>query len=110
MDLGAVQKSLGHSSPEITAAVYDHSSVEDYRIDVERALTFESAAEGYATSMQAAGILKNEAPGVEAFANDSGGFSWSGRQDLNLRPLAPQGIPAPGRTVALHGGLACCAA
>jgi hypothetical protein len=44
VDLGAVQRSLGHSSPEITAAVYDHSDLEDYRADVERALTFAPAA------------------------------------------------------------------
>jgi integrase len=37
VDLGAVQRSLGHSSPEITAAVYDHSDVEDYRDEMERA-------------------------------------------------------------------------
>jgi integrase len=29
VDLGAVQRSLGHSSPEITAAIYDHSDLED---------------------------------------------------------------------------------
>ncbi len=31
VDLGAVQRALGHSSPEITAAVYDHSDLEDYK-------------------------------------------------------------------------------
>ncbi len=95
MDLGVVQKSLGHSSPEITAAVYDHSSVEDYRADVERALSFESAAKGYATSMQAAGILKNEAPGT-GFPLLFRGLLESGRQDLNLRPLGPEPSALPG--------------
>jgi hypothetical protein len=33
---------------------------------------------------------KNKAPGTEAFASDSEGFKWSGRQDLNLRPLGPE--------------------
>ncbi len=28
------------------------------------------------------------------FPGNDGGFRWSGRQDLNLRPLAPQGHPA----------------
>ena len=40
VDLGTVQKSLGHSSPEITADTYDHSELEDDRAAVERALTF----------------------------------------------------------------------
>lgn len=31
VDLGAVQRNLGHSFPEITAAVYDHSDLEDFR-------------------------------------------------------------------------------
>jgi hypothetical protein len=40
VDLGTVQKALGHSSPEITAAVYDHSELADYREALERALGF----------------------------------------------------------------------
>src|SRR6266496_3908878 len=36
------------------------------------------------------------APETAAFANDFGGFRWSGRQDLNLRPLAPQASALPG--------------
>jgi integrase len=43
VDLGFVQRALGHSSPEITAAIYDHSDIEDFREVVERALTFGSA-------------------------------------------------------------------
>lgn len=38
VDLGAVQKALGHSSPELTAAIYDHSELADYRDVLERAL------------------------------------------------------------------------
>jgi integrase len=40
VDLGTVQKALGHSSPEITAAIYDHSELEDDRAALEKALTF----------------------------------------------------------------------
>ncbi len=40
VDLGTVQKALGHSSPEITAGTYDHSELEDDRAAIERALTF----------------------------------------------------------------------
>jgi integrase len=44
VDLGTVQKALGHSSPEITAGTYDHSELEDDRAAIERALTFRPAA------------------------------------------------------------------
>jgi hypothetical protein len=40
VDLGGVQKTLGHSSPEITAGIYDHSELEGHREAIERALTF----------------------------------------------------------------------
>jgi len=40
VDLGTVQKELGHSSSEITARVYDQSGLEDDRQAIERALTF----------------------------------------------------------------------
>jgi integrase len=40
VDLGAVSKMFGHSSPEITQRVYDHSDIEDYRSVIESALTF----------------------------------------------------------------------
>ena len=40
VDLGTVQKALGHSSPEITAGTYDHSELEDERETLERVLSF----------------------------------------------------------------------
>ena len=40
VDLGTVQKALGHSSPEITAGTYDHSELEDERDTLERVLSF----------------------------------------------------------------------
>jgi len=90
VDLGAVQRTLGHSSPEITAGVYDHSDVEDFRDEVERALTFAGPARDSAPVMQTAGMGESEGPGASAFARNSGAFRWSGRLDLNQRPLAPQ--------------------
>jgi excisionase family DNA binding protein len=33
---------------------------------------------------------KDEAPGAVDFSSNSEGFKWSGRQDLNLRPLGPE--------------------
>jgi excisionase family DNA binding protein len=91
VDLGAVQRSLGHSSPGITAEIYDHSDATDYRAEMERALTFEDPGRVNATSMQSSEHPNEGAPGAVAFASDSGGLKWSGRQDLNLRPLGPEG-------------------
>ena len=95
VDLGAVAKGLGHSSPEITAQVYDHSGVQDFREQFDRALSFGVGQPIHAPAMQSEGAQKDEAPGVAAFANESRGFE-SGRQDLNLRPLGPEPSALPG--------------
>ncbi len=39
---------------------------------------------------------KIKGPGAEDFSNDSEAFYWSGRQDLNLRPLGPEPSALPG--------------
>jgi len=96
VDLGAVQRALGHSSPEITAAVYDHSDLEDYREHVERALTFAEPAKINAPVMQGAGGWKGEGRGGLGFPSTAAAFRWSGRLDLNQRPLAPQASALPG--------------
>ena len=96
VDLGAVQRNLGHSSPEITAAVYDHSDLEDFRADVDRALTFGVPVRVNAPVMQGAEMAKNEGPEAAAFARNLGAFHESGRLDLNQRPLAPQASALPG--------------
>jgi integrase len=44
VDLGTVQRALGHSDPRITAATYDHSELADRRSEIERVLTFGRAA------------------------------------------------------------------
>jgi integrase len=92
VDLGFVQRALGHSSPEITAAIYDHSDIEDFREVVERALTFGSAQVN-APVMQGPKYPEGEGPGASEEPSDSGAFRWSGRLDLNQRPLAPQVRP-----------------
>jgi integrase len=89
VDIGAVSKRLGHSSPEITAQIYDHSGVEDFREQFDRALSFGVGQPFHAPAMQSGGGWKDKAPGAAAFANESEGFE-SGRQDLNLRPLGPE--------------------
>ncbi len=104
VDLGTVQRALGHSSPEITAAVYDHSELADYREALERALTFGLPGPVFGPRTVQLGepvgtrgrILRVEGPGPQAEASDSGPFSWSGRQDLNLRPLGPEPSALPG--------------
>ncbi len=104
VDLGTVQKALGHSSPEITAAVYDHSELADYREALERALTFGLPGPALGPGAVELGepvgtrgrIPRVEGPGPQAEASDSGPFSWSGRQDLNLRPLGPEPSALPG--------------
>ena len=92
----AVQRALGHSSPEITAAIYDHSDLEDYRADVERALSFAPTARVNAPVMQGAGSGKNEGRDGFGIPSDVAAFSESGRQDLNLRPLGPEPSALPG--------------
>jgi hypothetical protein len=85
-----VQRSLGHSSPEATAAVYDHSDVEDYREEVEQALTSAEPARVNAPAMQRPGEEKNEGRDAIGYPSNVAAFRWSGRLDLNQRPLAPQ--------------------
>ena len=54
---------------------------------MDRALTFGIGLPSHAGAMQPPSAPPNEeAPGVAAFASDSEGLKWSGRQDLNLRP------------------------
>jgi len=97
VDLGVVQRALGHSSPEITAAVYDHTDVDDFREDLERALSFGSAQVN-APAMQAPKNTKGEGRDAPGNPIDIAALRWSGRLDLNQRPLAPQ----PSREPALR--------
>ncbi|WP_144370123.1 helix-turn-helix domain-containing protein [Myxococcus stipitatus] len=61
------------------------------------------SGEGGATSLVAGAHKpqKGEGPGVTGFLRKLQGLRWSGRQDLNLRPLAPQGPPG-GRPAATN--------
>jgi excisionase family DNA binding protein len=102
VDLGTVQKELGHSSSEITARVYDQSGLEDDRPAIERALTFAPPAPPPEPSppprrgepvVRLAAPGKSEGPAASRIRRDNGAFRWSGRLDLNQRPLAPQ--PGP---------------
>ena len=98
VDIGAVQRHMGHASPETTAAIYDHSEIDVFLPEFGRALAFlPPPPPTHAVPMQlVAGDPKGEAPAAPAFAKNDGGFIESGRLDLNQRPLAPQASALPG--------------
>lgn len=93
VELGRVSKALGHSDPKITANTYDHSELEGQRAVFANVLTFKKAAVGDPAVGETAD-RKNDGPGSEAFARGTEAFEKSGRQDSNLRPLAPQACGA----------------
>jgi hypothetical protein len=63
---------MGHSSPEMTSAIYDHSVAEDFRSEMDRAPTFGIGLPPRAGAMQPpSGPPKEKAPGVADFAGDS---------------------------------------
>ena len=95
--LAIVQRLMRHSDPALTAGIYGHLDLEDMRRGIDL-LTFKeggphgSDCPGPAPVLRLIPGQKNkalDAPGIPA--NDEG-LGWSGRQDLNLRPLAPQAV------------------
>jgi len=112
VDLGTVQKELGHSSSEITARVYDQSALEDDRQAIERALTFAplaptpkppTPARHGEPVVRLTAVGKSEGPATSGFPRGGGAFRWSGRLDLNQRPLAPQASALPGCATPRYG-------
>jgi len=100
--LAVVSKLLRHSDPKITLGICGHLDVEDLREGLER-LPFGKGplVEGSRPAAPASGVNGapvartnatpgNEGPQAFAFARNLGAFRWSGRLDLNQRPLAPQ--------------------
>jgi integrase len=87
VDLGTVQKALGHSDPRLTAMTYDHTDLEDRRPHLARVLTFETQV---APVVRENGAQKHEGRSASDFSSDAAAFMKSGRQDLNLRPLGPE--------------------
>ena len=99
-------KLLRHSDPAITLGTYGHLDVEDLRQAVDR-LPFGAANAPVPGSDEPGSVqrfgapvarlsrnAKSEGPGVSKIPSRSRAFRWSGRQDLNLRPLAPQVLGA----------------
>ena len=98
--LAVVQRVMRHSDPALTADTYGHLDLEDMRRGLDR-LTFEveqAPTEGRVLRRSCGPWRdrKTKAPRPIAFARNLGAFRWSGRQDLNLRPLAPQASALPG--------------
>lgn len=93
VDRGAVSAQVGHSSEEMTER-YDHSELEVHRKEITAALTFKPGSPGGAPKAARGSAEKNEGPVVAATARDNEAFRKSGREDSNLRPLAPQAGPA----------------
>ena len=99
------QKILRHANIETTLAIYTHlDGIEDMRAAVAK-LDFGPLEESapapvvplrkkatFATNLlPATAFPKDEAPDRAGKASKIRGLDWSGRLDLNQRPLAPQG-------------------
>ena len=114
--LATVQRILRHSDPTITMKVYGHLDLEDMREGIDR-LSFPGEAAGSpeqgsldsgeptsdaAPAPFAASLLPASAPAKTKALEFRGnrlelqGLLWSGRLDLNQRPLAPQASALPG--------------
>jgi len=103
-----VQRILRHTDIKLTVDTYGHLVVEDLHDSVGTLPQLEilpstashaapPATPRFVPLMSPAfGAGKDETPGALDFSKDSGGFYWSGRQDLNLRPLGPEPSALPG--------------
>src|SRR5207248_3488166 len=104
------QKILRHADIETTLAIYTHlDGIVDMRAAAAK-LDFGPLAEHapapvvplrkkatFATNLLPAAVFPtDEAPDRLVFAKKIRGLQWSGRLDLNQRPLAPQASALPG--------------
>src|SRR5439155_988474 len=110
------QKILRHANIETTLAIYTHlDGIEDMRAAVakldfgpleERApapiVPLRKTATFATNLLPAARIPKGEAPDRAGKASKIRGLDWSGRLDLNQRPLAPQASALPGCATPRH--------
>lgn len=109
--LATVQRLMRHTDPTITAEIYGHLDLDDMRAGINR-LSFGRAGQGTERQPEVAraavGAATSDATqalpeprrekveGPDSVGNPSEirPFQWSGRQDLNLRPLGPEPAPA----------------
>ena len=106
VDLGAVQRTLGHSSGNHLRHLLSQRRGGLPRRGRAGPHVRRSRGEVNAPVMQGAEMAQNEGPEAAAFARNLGAFHESGRLDLNQRPLAPQASALPGCATprALQGG------
>ena len=107
-----VQRILRQTDIKLTVDTYGHLVVEDLHESMGTLPKLDALPtdEVSTTSHEAAPVTapfiplmspalaagKDEALGAGDFSRDSKGFRWSGRLDLNQRPLAPQASALPG--------------
>ena len=106
-----VSKILRHADYAITAAVYSHVTDEDIADGMKRLNVLDLPSDGGQRALAASNdapcdlgapvvqpseTAKGEARDPSDFSSDDAGFRWSGRLDLNQRPLAPQASALPG--------------
>jgi integrase len=115
VDLHRVQRILRHKDVKLTADTYAHLQIEDLRpalgalpvtpppsdevVDAEYEIFHGDASDRTPHGppvVHDGQNPKNKAPGPKDFSQDSEGLNWSGRQDLNLRPLGPEPSALPG--------------
>src|SRR5712692_6220971 len=113
--LAVVQKVLRHSDPKLTSEIYGHLELADMRRGLERldfgpaVLPVTSVAIEAEPALLAANAEARTAPGLRRDElgktkgrdslnniNEITAQNWSGRLDLNQRPLAPQASALPG--------------
>ena len=111
VDLHRVQRILRHRDVKLTTDTYGHLDVEDLRSAVEtlpisgfieaslKKSNHPNARKRFAKlpgSYPNPKTQKTKAPASVDFSSEAEAFEKSGRQDSNLRPLAPQASALPG--------------
>lgn len=99
------QRILRHSDPRLTLNIYTHTNIDDMRDAMTKFPMSIAPAKRLKQAVGApfsdSGLLprllppghrrQEKGPGPVDFSNETEAFNQSGRQDLNLRPLGPEG-------------------
>jgi integrase len=92
VDLGTVQKALGHSDPKITASTYDHTELEDHRAHLGAVLTFNADAGEGAREVRELSDGKNKGPGFQDFSGKPRPSKSRGDRIRTCDPLHPKQV------------------
>jgi integrase len=98
VSLPVVQRILRHSDPRLTTETYGHLEVDDMRAAIAH-LSFgvkPQAKPFGALVVQELENQKEEGRDALEISSNVAALEWSGRQDLNLRPLGPEPSALPG--------------